>query len=89
MQVIGHCPDGVTHVRSLGDAGKVEGHVQPLTSLLAMSSDLHRRPGCVAFVELLPFVAFVELLPFVALMILCPKIGVARKRERVSGTQCS
>lgn len=80
MQVIGHCPDGVTHTRSLGDAGKVEGHVQPLTSLLAMSSDVHRRPFCV------PFVGF---MPFVALINLCPKTGVARKRERVNAMQCS
>lgn len=81
--MIGHCPDGVTQTRSVGDDGKVEGHVQPLTSILVMSADVHRfGPPCAMLTRLSP-------VTFVALRVSCPKIGVTRKRGTMNGTQSS
>lgn len=80
LQVIGHLPDGVTHTKSVWEDGKVDGHVQPLTSILAMSSEVHRLgPPCVTPTR----PSSVLLVPALS----CPQIGVAR-REMTNGMQC-
>lgn len=78
LQLIRHCPDGVTQTRFMSKDGKVERHVQPLTSILAMSSDVHRfGPPCVMLTRS-------SLVASVTLRVPCPRIGVTTKRGMIS-----
>lgn len=79
MQLIAHYPDGVTQTRFVSKDGKVErGYVQPLTYIVAMSSDVHRfGPPCVMLTRS-------SLMSFVTLRVPFPRIGVTPQRGMIS-----
>lgn len=78
LQLIGHCPDGVTQTRFVGKDGKMEQHVRPLMSIPAMSSDVHRfGPPCAMLTRS-------SLVSSVTLRVPCPRIGITVKRGMIS-----
>lgn len=78
MQLIGHYPDGVTQTKFVGKDGKVERRVQPLMSIPAMSSDVHRfGPPCAMLTRS-------SLVSSVTLSVPCARIGVTMKRGMIS-----